>query len=181
MPTISLVARSGFSNEMLADAAGREGMVGDDGRLRRHHQREIGLENSLAVERAELAAGIAADAEAVLAADIERQLALEPALVGLEEADHAAEMVVMAVAQHHGVEQRRIDLEDRHVVEQRFRRIAEVDEQMAGLVAALGLRIHGEAPFAVEHRARRRVGMGVAVVALDGQAIALRGPARTGR
>ena len=75
MPTISSVARSGVSNESLPDAAGGEGVVGDDGRLRRHHQHQIGVEDRLAVERAEIAARIAAQAEAVLAADIERHLA----------------------------------------------------------------------------------------------------------
>ena len=138
----------------------------------RHHQRQIGVDDRLAVERAEIAARIAPPAKAVLAADVERQLLLERRPMRLEEAEHAAEMVVMAVAEHHGVEGRRIDLEDRQVVEQDFRRVAEIDQHIALLGAARRLHVHREAPFAVEHRARRLVGHGVAALALDGQAVA---------
>ena len=103
-------------------------------------------------------------------------LLLEPALVGREKADHAAEMVVMAVAQHHRVEQGRVDLEDRHVVEQHLRRIAEIDQHVARLARGLRFRMHGETPFAVERRARRRIRRGIAAgAALDGEAVALLG------
>ena len=111
-------------------------MIGDQGRAFRQHQREVGVHDRAAVERAEIAAGILAQAERVLAADIERQLAFELALGGVEEADHAAEMVVMAVAQHHGVEQRWIDLEDRQVVVEHLGRVAEIDQHVPRLAVA---------------------------------------------
>ncbi len=156
----------------LPDAAGGEGLIGDDRRLRRQHQREIGIEDRLAVERAEIAARIAAQAERVLAADVERHFAFQLALGGVEEADHAAEMIVMTVAQHQRVEGRRIDLEDRQIVEQNFRRVAEVDQHVALLSPGEGLRVHGETPFAVENGARRLVRRRVAALALDGDAVA---------
>ena len=157
----------------LPDAAGGEGVVGDDRRLRRHHQRQIGVEDRLAVERAEIAAGIAAQAEAILAADIERNFAFELAPGGGKKADHAAEMVVMAVAEHDRVILRGIDVEDVHIVEQDFRRVAEIDHDAAGLRPGLRFRLHGKAPFAVEDRARRLVRLGIAALALNGEAVAL--------
>ena len=159
----------------LADAAGGEGMIGDDRRLRRHHQRQVGVQNRLAVERAELAAGIAANAEAILAADIKRHLGLKRAPGGVEKADHAAEMIVMAMAEHQRVEGRRVDVEDAHIVEQHLRRIAEIDHDVALDTAGKGLRMHRQAPFAVENAARRFVGKSVAAFTLDGQAVALFG------
>ena len=47
-----------------------------------------------------------------------------------------AEMVVVAVAQHQGVERARIDAQKLEVVDQGFRRVAVVDERVANLVAA---------------------------------------------
>ncbi len=94
---------------------------------------------------------------------IERQLALELALGGVEEARHPAEMIVMTVAQHHGVEHRRIDLQDRHVVVAAPRACSR-NRSAHGASRRRGMRfrVHREAPFAVQRRARRRVRRGVA-------------------
>ena len=46
------------------------------------------------------AGGGAADAKGVLATDEEGNFSLEPVLIGREESHHAAEVIVMAVAQH---------------------------------------------------------------------------------
>src|SRR6185312_11823893 len=120
------------------------------------------IENRVAVKRTELAAGVAANAERVFAADIEWQVSLQRVLVGRKKANHAAEMVVMTVTENERVKRRRIDLQDRHIVEQNFRRIAEIYKHVALLAAAMRLRVHGEAPLAVERGARRGVRRGVA-------------------
>ena len=110
-------AATALLERSLADAAGGEGVIGDDGRLLRCHQHQFGFENRVAVKRTELAAGVAANAERVLAADIEWQVSLQRVLVGRKKANHAAEMVVMTVTENERVKRRRIDLQDRHIVE----------------------------------------------------------------
>ena len=69
--------------------------------------------------------------EAVLASKEQRQAFLQLILVGRQKAGHPAVMVEMAVAQHQGVDASRIDAEDRQIVEQRLRRISEIDENIA--------------------------------------------------
>lgn len=50
----------------LPDAAGRESVIGDDSRLWRHHQRQAGIQNSLAVECSKLSLPDAAYAKSIL-------------------------------------------------------------------------------------------------------------------
>ena len=95
-------------------------------------------------------------------------------MLSRQKADHSAKMIVMPVAQHERIEGRGIDLEDRHVVRGAFRRITEMNQHIALLAVAERLRVHRQAPFAIERPARRRVGGGVAAdPALDGEAVAL--------
>src|SRR5262249_16228388 len=81
----------------LPNTSGREGVVDDNRRLRRHHQSQIGVEDRLTVKRAVIAEWISANTKAILAADIERNVAFELAFGRLEEPNHAAEMIVVAV------------------------------------------------------------------------------------
>src|SRR5262249_6237650 len=48
------------------------------------------------------------------------------------------------------IEARRIDVQYRHVVEQRLRLVAEIDQNIARLVAAPGLRMHGQSPLGAQ-------------------------------
>src|SRR5882724_669707 len=66
-------------------------------------------------------------------------------------------MIVMAVAQHEGVEGRRIDAQKLEVVEQRLRREAEVDKHVPHLGSAPGFDVHRQAEFADDGPARRLV------------------------
>ena len=79
-------------------------MIGDDGGPFGHHQRKVRVDDCLAVERAVLPQSILSRAEAIFAADEERQIFLELAFVRREKTDHPAEVIVMAVAQHECIE-----------------------------------------------------------------------------
>ena len=131
-----------FFETALCDLAGGEGMVGNDGRPFGHHEREVRVQDCLSVKRPILASSGLAHAKAILATDEEGQILFEPTLVRREEADQPAKMIVMAMAQHQCVEASGIDLEHGHVVEERLRLIAEVDQNVPHLVAAPGLRVH---------------------------------------
>src|SRR5713226_6013319 len=93
------------------DLAGGKGVIGNDGRAFRHHEREVRVHDRLSVERAILASSGFAHAKTILSADEERQTVLEPALVRREEADQPAKMIVMTVAQHQCIEPGRVDLQ----------------------------------------------------------------------
>ena len=74
-------------------------MIGDDGGAFRNHQHEIRIEDRFAIERTELiAGGGSADAKGVLATDEKWNFSLEPVPIGREESNHAAKVIVMAVA-----------------------------------------------------------------------------------
>ncbi len=151
-------------------------MIGDDRRAFRHHERQVRLHDRLSVEGAVLTGSGLARAETILAADEERQVLLEPALVRRKEADQPAEMIVMAVAQHQGIEAGRVDLQHRHVVEQRLGLIAEIDQDVAHLAPTPGLRVHGQSPLGDQIHARRRVRAQIAAgPPLDGQPVSLLG------
>lgn len=78
------------------------------------------------------------------------------------EADHAAKVVVVTVAQDQCIETCGIDVKNCHVVQQHFRRVAEIDQDMTGLITTLGFGAHGEPPFTVKRGAWRAVGRKVA-------------------
>src|SRR3974377_471827 len=63
----------------------------------------------------------------------------------------------MAVAQHESVEGGWVDLENHHVVEKRFWRVPEIDQNVAHLASTLRFRMHREAPLAVQCGARWRI------------------------
>jgi hypothetical protein len=67
-------------------------------------------------------------------------------------------MVVMAVAQHQRIEPSGINAQEFQVVDQRLRRVAAVDEDLANLTAALCLDVHREAELADQRLSRRQVG-----------------------
>src|SRR5262249_25975055 len=95
--------------------------------------------------------------EAFLAADIERDLRLEPVFAVPQETRQTAEMIIVAVAQHEGVEARRIDAQKFKVVEERVRGEAEIDNQVAHLGATVRFDMHRQAEFADDRPARRLV------------------------
>ncbi len=70
-------------------------------------------------------------AEIVLAAGVELHVGRKHAAVFVEEADKAAVVVDMAVADDHRLDLGRIDLEQAHVVDDRRRGIAEVEQDRA--------------------------------------------------
>ena len=145
----------------LPDAAGGEGVIGDEGWLWRHHQCQPGIEDSLAVEGTELALNITAYAKGILSADIERDLLLQRAAVLLKEPDHASEMIIMPVAQDHCIERGRIDPNDRYVVVEDLGREAEVDKYVAHLATGEGLRVYRETPFGIQNASWWPVGIAV--------------------
>ena len=102
--------------------------------------------------------GPLARAEALLAADVERQLRAQLAFGLAQEAGKAAEMVVVAVAQHQRVEPRRVDAEQPGIVEERLGREAVVNKQMPDLVTALRLDMQRQAKLADQRLVRRLVG-----------------------
>src|SRR5688572_24408415 len=112
-------------------------MAGHDGRLLARHHAHAVLLQVAAVEHAPIgevprrAGGVLANAEKVLAADVERKIGGQLAPVLLEEADQAAEVVKVPVARNKRLGLRAIDLHDLHVVEERGRRIAEVEQDLA--------------------------------------------------
>jgi len=95
---------------------------------------QSGVRDRLAIQRAEIARRIRrtgfAAAEALLAAEVERQSGLELLLVRGEESHHAAEVIVMAVREQHGVELRHVDAEQAEVVVERVAGEAEIYEQL---------------------------------------------------
>src|SRR5262249_25139642 len=126
-----------------------------------------------AVECAELAGRASADAETILAANIEWQFRLQLSLAGFEKSDHAAQVVVVTVAQDQCIETCRVDLKNRQVVTQHFGRVAEIDQNMTVLVPASGFGVHGETPLAVKRAAWRPLGRKIAAgVAFNSEPIA---------
>ena len=83
-------------------------MIRDKGRPLCRGHNEIGCLQRRAVDHAEIALdggrGPVARAEAILSADIKRELRLQASLVLPQEPDETAEMIVVAVAQHEGVD-----------------------------------------------------------------------------
>src|SRR5690242_2462623 len=156
----------------LPDAPRGEGVISDHGRLRGHHQRQSGIENGLAIERTELSAEIAAYAKRILAPDIERDARLQRAAVLLEEPDHAAEMIVVSMAEDHRIECGRLDPDDRHVVVEDLGREAEIDQDVALLAAAERLGVKRQPPLGVQNAPRRTVRVAVRDAPFDRQALA---------
>src|SRR5262249_12193718 len=98
-------------------------MISDHGRSFGSSDDQIRLRDCLAIESAKIERrrprGALTGTETFFAADIERQFRLALSLGRPEKSNHATEVIVMAVAQHHGVELGRIDAEYVKVVQQR--------------------------------------------------------------
>src|SRR5262249_35330623 len=110
----------------------------------------------------------------IFTSDEEWKVLLELAFVRGQKSDHPAEMIVVAVAQHERIEIGGIYFENGHVVDQSFRRVTKIDQNVAHLVAALRFRMHRESPLAVQRGARWRIRCQIGTrAALDGKAIAL--------
>jgi hypothetical protein len=99
-----------------------------------------------------------ARAEASFAADKQRQFGLQLAAVRLQETDETAKVVLVPVAEHKGVDGRRINTKEIRVVQKCFRREPEINQDIARLVAALRLDLHRKTKFADQCSARRLVG-----------------------
>src|SRR5258708_24049062 len=108
-------------------------MIGDDGGALRHHQRKVCVQDCLAVERAVLPEGSLPCAEAIFTAHEEWKVFLELALVRGKKSDHSTEMIVVPLAQHPRIEIRSIYFENCHVVDERLRRVNEIDQHVAHL------------------------------------------------
>ena len=126
----------------LWDPAGCEGMLRDDGRSLGQHEFEVRVHDRLAVEGTILPGGRFARAEAVLASYEEGQLTLELPLIDREEAGQPAEMIIMSVAEHKGIEFCGVELENGDVVVERLRHLAKIDQNVAQLAPASRLRVH---------------------------------------
>ena len=98
-------------------------------------------------------------AEIVLTARVELDVGRHHRAVFLQEANEAAIVIDMPVADDHRLDLRRIDLEQIHIVEN-CRGVAEVEQDRAVLCAALRFQIQREAPFIVQHVARARAASG---------------------
>jgi hypothetical protein len=115
-----------------------------------------------------------AHAKTILATDEEGQTLFKPTLVRREEADQPTEMIVVAMAQHQCIEAGGVDFQHRHIVEERLRLIAEVDQNVPHLVAEPRLRVHRQSPLGDQVNARRCVRAQIAArPPLDGQPVSL--------
>jgi hypothetical protein len=105
------------------------------------------------VERAEVGqlAGCPdeATAEVVLAARVELDVRRKHSAVLVEESHQTAVMIEMAMADNQSVDLPRVDAHEAHVVEEHVGGVAEIEQQGAGLVAALGFKPQRQAPLGV--------------------------------
>ena len=101
-PEVDLIKREHPLERHLPDVAGGERVACDDRRPVGIQDLETRVRDRLPVERAEIARGVAdaglTGTEALLSTQVEGQLLLQSPLVLREEARHAAEVIVMAVA-----------------------------------------------------------------------------------
>ena len=87
----------------------------------------------------------------------QRQFALQLVAVRLQETNEAAKMVLVAVAEHNYVDRRGINDKQIRVVEKCFRRVTEINQDIAHLAAAPRFDLHREAEFADQCPAWRLV------------------------
>ena len=162
-PVLDAELDPGLRQDALAaaarDLAGGERVSGDHGRRFAQHGRDLLRRELAAVEGAEigeLALGRRRTdpvAEIVLAAGIELDVGRQLVAEFVEEAEQAAEMIVMAVADDQRVEFRRIDADQFHVVQQHFGRIAVVQHQRALASRGLQFQPQRQAPFIMQRLA----------------------------
>ena len=142
------------------DLAGREGVVLDHGRRLAQHHRDLVRDDRATIERAEFAVlplrrrRADAMAEIVLAACVELYVGRKHAAIFVEEADQAAVVVDVPVADDQRLDLARIDLQQAHVVDDRRRRVAEVQQDRALVLVALRFEVERQTPFVVQHVAR---------------------------
>jgi hypothetical protein len=128
----------GALERLQRDHAGGEGLVGDDGRLGRDAHPQAGPGQLAAIQRPHHRRRRSDHrhplAEGLLAADIERQMAIlgRPPR---EQAGEAAIVVQVAMAQHRRVELVGVEAQQGEVVGQGLGRVAEVHQHAPGLVA----------------------------------------------
>ena len=137
------------------DGAGGECLPADDHGLLGHDDAHVRLVQLTPVEDPEaLALDIGrfepAIAEGVFAAHVEREIGAHLLAVAGEEGQKAAEVVVVAMAEDERVDVRRVDLEERHVVDAGRLRQAVVEEVVAGLASLGGLQVEAEAELALK-------------------------------
>ena len=115
---------------------------------------QAGIDERAPIEGTEEVRGVdrtcVTPAEALFATDVEREVRAQRGTVFVEEPCHPAEVVVVPVRQHQRVERPRVDAHQVEVVVQRRRRVAEVDENATGLVAALGRHVQGQPPLVLQ-------------------------------
>ena len=131
-------------------------------------ERDLTPEQRAAVEHTEVAelprSAIEATAEVVFATGVELDARLDRAAVFVEEADEAAEMIEVPVADHEGVDLFGVDAQQFDVVEQALRRVAEVEHHGARFARPLRLQKQRKAPFIMQ---------GAAIVGDGGRPLAL--------
>ena len=93
-------------------------------------------------------------AEIVLAAGIEPHVGRKHTAVSVEKADQAAIVVDVPMADDQRLDLARVDLQQAHIVDDRRRGIAEVQQDRALLLVALRFEVERETPFIVQHIAR---------------------------
>src|SRR5882757_4528421 len=154
-----------------SDLAGGEAMIGDKRRSLGEGHREIGIFQRLTVERAEIPLHRPrrplTRAEAILTTDIEGQLDLQRPLVLTQKAGKSAEMIIMSVAQYESVELGWVDAQQISVVDERFRREAEVHENVSCLRPSPGFNVHRETEFTDQCLARRFIAADTPAEVLD--------------
>src|SRR5208282_1128735 len=120
--------------------AGDERVIGDQRGLFGGNHRELGGLQRRTVDGAEIAGqrrrGPPAGAKALFSANDERRPRLQLAFGCTQESCQPAEVIVVAVAEHQGVEFCRIDAEQFEIGVESVRGEAEVDEHVARLIAA---------------------------------------------
>ena len=93
-------------------------------------------------------------AEIVLAAGIELHVGRKHAAIFVEKADQAAVVVDVPVADDQRLDLARVDLQQAHIVDDRRRGVAEVQQDRALLLLALRFEVERETPFIVQDVAR---------------------------
>ena len=92
-------------------------------------------------------------AEIVLAAAIEREFRRQRVAFFIEEADEAAPMIVVTVAEDEGADLARIYSLQVHIGHQRFRRVAEIEQDRASIGAALRIQQQRQTPLGMKRTA----------------------------
>jgi hypothetical protein len=88
-------------------------------------------------------------AKIVFAARVKLDVCGQYATAFIQQSDQSAIMIKMAVANNQGIERLRLDADNFHIVEQRFRRVSIIEHKRSRLSAFQRIQKVGKAPLGV--------------------------------